>query len=509
MKKTELERRIEEWEQLSQKRGKTSNEAGEYYDEHILPSVKERFVEKSKLVLRQKTYDGLILTVGRSPEPQILSICAIAGKSTRVGLLYTEAANDSLNRIFKGMDWQYSDVFDRAHRIDGSDTTEIYRTIMELYREWEKYAESDEPKIAVGITGGKKVMASAAALAGATLRADIYYVDTDEKNKLNKPVPGSEYLRLLDNPYTVFGDLEVQKAKDLYERYDYAGARHIFEQLEEQVRTPDQVAGYKAYKLLCATYEKWDNLDIGEETGSSKELRELLEILGQYPSLPELVPLQNLKKKLRAQKEALEHLRGIFKKGNEQSALSSSVGFHFAFMLYHSALRREAQGKLDMACLILYRLLEWIGQYHLAKYDIDTSQPNYSKTGVDEAELLCQYKAKKKNAYKSAKKKLDSPPTALPIDKIALADGFHILDALDDEIVTQNPVLRWGRFLGRLEVRNQSIFAHGLKRINKDDFEGFKSLVEELFKKAQEIAEIDTTDADVFKKQHKFISPLP
>ena len=503
MSENKLEEHIKRWEQISQEEGKTSESAGKYYDQHILPYVKEAFINNSKHLLKEKEYDGLILTVGRSPEPQILSLCAIARESTKVGLLYTQAADDSLNRIFEGMGWQHSEVFDRARRIDGSNTTEIYSTIMELYSGWEKCTETNEPmKIAVGITGGKKVMASAAAMAGAILGADIYYVDTDEKNKLNKPVPGSEYLRLLDNPYTVFGDLEVRKAEELYRRHDYAGAHRIFEQLEGQVRTPNQVAVYTAYKLLCATYEAWDNLDIEEATNS---LKELLEILDQYSSLSGLVPLHNFKEKFYAQKEALEHLNCIFKKGNEQRALSTPCGFHVAFTIYHNALRRKEQGKLDIACLILYRLLEWIGQHRLAIYDIDTNEPEYSSSGKKEPELLCLYKEKRRNAYKSAGKKLDSIPTALP-DKIALADGFHILDALDDAIVTEKPNLQWGELLGRLETRNQSIFAHGMKKVDTGDFEKFKSTVEGLFKKTQKIAKIKF---ETFDEQHQFIVPFP
>ena len=45
-----------------------------------------------------------------------------------------------------------------------------------------------------------------------------------------------------------------------------------------------------------------------------------------------------------------------------------------------------------------------------------------------------------------------------------------------------------------------------MKMIDAKGFKAFKSTVEERFKKAQEIADID---ADAFNEQHKFISPLP
>ena len=497
MNENELKKHIEEWEQLGFEKGKNSNQAGEYYDEHILPYVKEVFDKGSKCLLKGKKYDGLILTVGGSPEPQILSICAIAGPSTKVGLLYTQAANDSLNRIFEGMGWQHSDVFDRARRIDGSNTSKIYSAIMELYREWEKCTETDEPmKIAVGITGGKKVMASAAAMAGAILGADLYYVDTDDKNKLNKPVPGSEYLRLLDNPYIVFGDLEVRKAEELYRRHDYAGAHRIFQQLEGQVRTPNQVAVYTAYKLLCATYEAWDHLDM---SSAKQHLDGLLGILERFSSEIGLVPLHRFKEVFAKQQKALECLEDIFEAQESVSerldALRMDCGFHFPFMLYHSALRRKEQGKFDMACLIFYRLLEWVGQHRLAMRGIDTSEPNYSSLCIDETTLLDKYNEKRKIIKRG--KVLSLP------DPIALIDGFLVLAALKDEIIADKQL---PRILGQTEIRNQCVYAHGMKTVSPDKLEPFRKTVKEKFEQAQNLANID---ANTISEQHEFIVPFP
>ena len=178
--------------------------------------------------------------------------------------------------------------------------------------------------------------------------------------------------------------------------------------------------------------------------------------------------------------------------------LSIDEGFHFAFMLYHSALRRENQGKLDMACLLLYRLLEWIGQHRLAQYSINSSEPDYSKSGMDQDDLLANYKSTRKRLYKKNTGNIESLPSPIP-----LIDGFLILDALGDKIVED---LNWNALRGQVDIRNKNIFAHGINKISPDSYEKFKSTVEKRFKKAQEIANID---ADVFNKQHQFIDPLP
>ena len=302
----------------------------------------------------------------------------------------------------------------------------------------------------------------------------------------------------MDNPYTVFGDLEVEKAKSLYGVHDYTGAQRIFNQLEGKVGDPNQAKVYEAYGYLCTAYEDWDNLETGK---AGSILEDLLDILAKYPTLDGLRELCDCQDYLKNQREALKHLQSFIKK--PYLALKAPHGFHFAFTLYHNALRREAQGKLDMACLIFYRLLEWNEQHSLDKYDINTKTPNYAESGMPKKELLCLYNKKRKEVYpynSDGSETQDLPD--LP-SKIALVDGFLILGVLGDKIVEG---LDWGKFRNEVDTRNQSILAHGMKKIKKKDYHAFKSTVEKRFEKAQEIAGIDAND---FNEQHKFIAPLP
>ena len=193
------------------------------------------------------------------------------------------------------------------------------------------------------------------------------------------------------------------------------------------------------------------------------------------------------------QKEALEYLDKIF--DDDQLALKIPCGFHFPFMLYHGALRRETQGKLDIACLLFYRLLEWISQHRLAQHGVNTSKPDYSKSPVKMAELTARYK-KKREEYKI-------PGASTHPTPIALIDGFLILAALEDPIVED---LKWPALKGQMETRNLCIYIHGMRKVSEGSLKTFKLTVKALFKKAQEIAKIDT---DTSNEQHKFIAPLP
>ena len=467
---------IEEWKNMDRTTPEASKTAFAFYDERIFPLVKEIFINKPEN-RPQRKYDGLILPVGFSPEPLILSILAI--KPKQISFLYTSETRAFLNRIQEETELSLDQIDMR--QIDGSNIVEMYEAIMALYEDWRCPAN-----IAVDITGGKKSMVSGAAMAGAVLGADIYYVDTNNFNRdLGKPEPGSEYLSLLDNPYTVFGDMEADKAKSFYNEYDYAGAQRVFDQLEGQVRDSNKARTYQAYGLLCAAYEAWDNLDIGE---ARDNLNQFLDILKQFSSLDGLKRLGEFRPRLEKQQAALEYLQNIVK--DEKRALCIPNGFHFAFMLYHNALRRERQGKLDMACLILYRLLEWIEQHRLAQHGINTSKPDYSD--FDECKIFTLYGKKRKDIYEHMDR------SALP-NPIALVDGFLVLHALDDPVVKG---LNWRAFRGQVEMRNLSVYAHGMNKINKKSFRAFKSTVEERFCKAQEIADIDI---DTFSEQHEFI----
>ena len=476
---SEFDKRVDEWKNMDRTTEDAQNAALTFYDKDVFPLVKKVFLSKPENCPNKK-YDGLILPLGFSPEPLILSILAI--KPKRVGLIYTRQTIGLLKRIQDETGLELPPL--KLQEIDGSNTLEVYQTIMKFYKEWDRPAN-----IAVDITGGKKSMVGGAAMAGAALGADIYYVDNTNFTKFGKPEPGSEYLSLLDNPYTVFGDIEVEKARDLYSRHDYAGAQRIFDQLKSEVGDANKAKTYEAYEYLCTAYEAWDNLDIGK---AKTFLGRLVEILEQFDRLEGLSPLQDLKSCLVKQIEALEILLTFLK--NEELALKAPNGFHFAFMLYHNALRREAQGKHNTACLILYRLLEWIEQHRLARCDIDTREPDYSNIDTDNIFRLYAYK------LNEVFQRTDR--SALPAP-IGLVDGYLLLHALKDEIV-QN--LDWGKFQNQVGTRNQSIYAHGMRMISSKEFKVFKLTVKERFEKAQEIENID---AGAFNKQHKFIAPLP
>ena len=179
---------VEQWKSMPR-----NKEASDFYDENIFPAVKNVFISKHR---PEKEYHGLILTVGFSPQPLILSINAI--KPQRIAFLYTQEAKRFIKRIQDqtGYGSDRTDIL----QIDGTDVKGIYDKTWRFARdEW-----GENKNIAIDITGGKTSMAAGAALAAAVIPADICYVDTDNYlTEFRIPEPGSEYMKILEGPNTL------------------------------------------------------------------------------------------------------------------------------------------------------------------------------------------------------------------------------------------------------------------------------------------------------------------
>jgi len=176
-KKEEFNRLVRQWKNMD-----PEDEAGRpttvFYDRTSFSLIKERFLSNLQNHLKQNYY-GLILTVGMSPEPLIISILAL--KPKRIAFLYAEETEQYLDRIIDETGLRANQVEKR--KIDSSNVIKIYDVIRHLYEQWGKRFN-----IAIDITGGKKSIAIAAAMAGFMLGVDVYYVHEDGYLlKLNAP----------------------------------------------------------------------------------------------------------------------------------------------------------------------------------------------------------------------------------------------------------------------------------------------------------------------------------
>ena len=81
---------------------------------------------------------------------------------------------------------------------------------------------SSEAPMYIDITGGTKAMSAAAAMAGAVIDIQLIYMGTTKYlTDFRKPDTRDlkHCITFACNPYEVLGDLEIEKALQLFQRY--------------------------------------------------------------------------------------------------------------------------------------------------------------------------------------------------------------------------------------------------------------------------------------------------
>ena len=92
-------------------------------------------------------------------------------------------------------------------------------------------------------------------------------------------------------------------------------------------------------------------------------------------------------------------------------------------------------------------------------------------------------------------------------DQVSLLEGFMILSALNDPIMAVqhgDPIEKLKRIRSMVFLRNNSIFAHGLGPVSRQDFLRFKLFVVELFR---EFCKIEKVNFDQHLQDITWLNP--
>ncbi len=387
---------------------------------------------------------------------------------------------------------------------------DIYREIKQAYLTWGR-----PEKLYIDFTGGTKAMSAAAAMAAAMVDVQMVYIGTDQYlPDFRKPYPGSECLYYIENPLTVFGDLEVERAMVLFDKANFSGAREKLEILKETIPDPQLRQQLSFIHLAAVLYEYWDALDFPNAWEAAKKLNRDLK---RDCRLHKTYVMMDYRSQLKIQEEILEHLNEVSQMIKEKRSFAvlqnRECMVPLMFTMYSNACLREQQEKYDMATLLLYRLLEMVEQRRLALYGLYVSKMDYGNIKFRAADQLVYNgwePLKKRDWLKEEVYRIKSNMFRNDVgkylpDQVSLLEGFMILTALQDPIIT----VRNGSQLEKLKriramvfLRNNSIFAHGLGPVSHNDFLKFKLFVSEVF---QEFCAIEKID---FRKQLENITWL-
>ena len=367
----ELINATEKWKSLERKTAKQREKAENYYETKLMKLIEDEFIANN----RSKVYEEveyLILSVGTSYEPLVLDIQLL--QPQRILFLYTPRTEYVLEKIVK---YCKLDVMRFAKReVDKTDPLDIYREIKAAYLKWDR-----PQKLYIDFTGGTKSMSAAAAMAGAVINVQLIYIGTTEYlPDFRKPNPGTETLYYISNPMEIFGDLEIEKAFALFDKYNYAGARKKLQELRESVPAPDIRQQLSFVYYLALTYEKWDALEFRE---AYKTICILTKELERDSRLNKKFLMMDFLHILKRQETILKQLDSLSVALKERRNLDilkqQEYVIPLMFTMYTNAEIRKNQQKYDMATLLLYRLLEMIEQRRLAVYNLYVSQMNYNE----------------------------------------------------------------------------------------------------------------------------------
>lgn len=176
---------LNEWLELS--RSGKFDKAQEIYFEKLFASVIDVFKELNKHLLPK---GGVLFSLlGYSPEPIILTAKTI---EPDVHIIFTtNNKNEGSSYLEKYLESDYETICLQE------DTFEvIYKSLKE------QLLLHPTSHITLDITGGKKSMVASAAIFGKDYGCKIVYVDFKEYIKdLRKPLPGSENLNIVYDPF--------------------------------------------------------------------------------------------------------------------------------------------------------------------------------------------------------------------------------------------------------------------------------------------------------------------
>ena len=302
---------------------------------------------------------------------------------------------------------------------------------------WKFDMLSDEKhEIIMDYTSGTKTMSSAMACCGMFYSKDLITVSGDRKNGIVSL--GTESIKY-QNLYKVYDKISLMRMRNHFNANRFYTASKILETIVDANLPKEDLSN------LVNAYYAWDNMDF--------------EIAYDYLTKVDLEKLafNDIRDDLKINLKALGTI--------VRSPHENLKNCYILASLINNSIRRAEEYKYDDAIARLYRAFELIAQIRLGKYGLKSSD-------ID-VDIL-----KDKNVDEKFIETLEKTRQDGKI-RIGLIKDFELLAELDDDLGKEFIENR-NRINNLTIKRNNSILAHGLESLDKDDFDQFEELVESL-----------------------------
>lgn len=424
--------RIERGEE-SYREGNTAEQALRFYLDELLDEAVKRALARSDHHPTQPVH-LLISLSGFSPLTTILAYELLRPEQLLV--LFSEDTRASIDSIADHVVGRSGLRFSNfmARPCLPTDPHGVYRIVKEELESL-RSPDGQRPYVILDITGGRKVMSAAAALAAWQLNLALCYVEGDYDPRLRRPVPGSDRLLVLGNPTELFGEQAMDAALRTFASGAFGAAHQQYDDLCDTIAEP---ARARFMRALSGLYRAWCDLDL-------TSLPTALETVQTTLTRARHLITTETEQRIIVQLDFLRRLSD----GDPDCLLLCFLvlGEHY----------REI-GRHDFAALLFYRTMEGCltGRLEQRAAGFSCEQPDYRLLSSDVEQLRHGYAAVTTSIGKD-------PGLALP-PIIGLMNAALVLAALDDPLLTRAK-LTGSKALSHLNTlataRNRSILAHG------------------------------------------------
>ena len=297
--------------------------------------------------------------------------------------------------------------------------------------------QSENAQLLADYTGGTKTMSVALGMAALDYQLQIYLTTTTRTNLIK--VERGESVRRAGVAGVAVRRLLEQDLPRFLEQYNYPAAIAALESLLREVEHRDAQT-IEPYLAICRGLDGWDRFD-------HQQAWDYLE-----PSLSEL----NLKPLILFLKRVMGSRQAIAEATEDDFQSSAGMrghGYELVEDLILNAERRASQGRYDDAVGRLYRALELLVQVRLWKeYGIRTGDVDLEKVPIA---VRAHYEG-----MRSSDSKI----------QLALRNSYRLLLQWEDDLLGQVYAQQEQRLFDKLQIRNSSILAHGLRPVYEADY---------------------------------------
>lgn len=414
----------------------------------------------------QKRYKIVVISVGGTSDPVIFSLNYY--KPEYIIFFSSKESSKVIIEVIRKID--YSPInYEKIETDDANDLLKCYRILKKSLPEYiDKFNVSKE-EVIVDYTGGTKTMSSALVLSSIDLGYNFSYISGKERDKdgLGVVKPGTEEPITVYNPYDFYAVELNKRLETLFNSCRFSMALEAIKEILDKIEGREVEFIYKTFKKIIEGYLEWDNFN-------HKRARDLL-IRGQRELEIFSIGSQysEYKRLCEKMKDNLEFLEKLISRNGE---------FLVYDLIANADRRAYREGRYDDAMARLYRALEKIAQNELLKFDINTSNVPIEKIPED---LREEYK---KRYYDEEIKKL----------KLPLLASYKLLNYFGNVIGKRFMENYEKSIKGILDLRNNSILAHGEIPITKEKYESMKAILIDFIGGEEKLPEFPILKIEVF-----------